>query len=525
MHSVTELQRRLHTFDDWPPMRAPAPKKELLARYGFVAGERDEERDEAYSECETCGLRVSVSAWKDSAVLETHRRLRPECAFVKSTFELLRYSDDARLDTFDDWPYTRTGITPFHMSECALFYTHRDDEVMCCFCNNCMRYWKYGMEPFHVHTISTIMNTPPCPFVGNREMCLHLLYDTCGMEDDMIPPTVSSSSSWTPRPRQVVAPLRPDLKYREQRVATFPAATTQFAVDVGKLATAGFFYVGDGDDKTCCFHCGLGVYRWNADDDPWTEHARWKPNCQFVLLRKGADFIEDCEDLQYRCYSAMARYLTDEPPNQEESAQLSELRKLTVRSVVECDHGRSVGNVRYQYSDCVIHDDDAVVKWMRSIPRGVPRNTIDAVLLRYLRNRNEGNSETALAVFSDAFIAVERNVETEMEQRLRWKARRIDRWLHSQEFHNRQASRQPVQLKSAEEKKLKMPEQEEKKDEENVEASKREEALDCKVCFERQLNIVFLPCGHLITCDQCAIKLTQCAMCRRRIDDTVRVFI
>ncbi|KAH9382276.1 hypothetical protein HPB48_013541 [Haemaphysalis longicornis] len=47
-------------------------------------------------------------------------------------------------------------------------------------------------------------------------------------------------------------------------------------------------------DYTQCFHCGGVLCNWDASDDPWEEHARWFPRCQFVLLSKGEAFIEKC---------------------------------------------------------------------------------------------------------------------------------------------------------------------------------------------------------------------------------------
>ena len=50
----------------------------------------------------------------------------------------------------------------------------------------------------------------------------------------------------------------------------------------------------------------------------------------------------------------------------------------------------------------------------------------------------------------------------------------------------------------------------------------------CRVCKETELNnsgITFLPCGHFITCEACADKLTNCIACGRMIFGTVRTFL
>jgi len=51
------------------------------------------------------------------------------------------------------------------------------------------------------------------------------------------------------------------------------------------------------------------------------------------------------------------------------------------------------------------------------------------------------------------------------------------------------------------------------------------EARTCKVCMDREVNTVFLPCGHLVCCDTCSPALRNCAVCRALIRGTVKVFL
>ena len=45
-------------------------------------------------------------------------------------------------------------------------------------------------------------------------------------------------------------------------------------------------------DYVRCFFCNGGLCNWEADDEPWTEHARWFPDCGFLKQVKGMTFIE-----------------------------------------------------------------------------------------------------------------------------------------------------------------------------------------------------------------------------------------
>jgi hypothetical protein len=46
----------------------------------------------------------------------------------------------------------------------------------------------------------------------------------------------------------------------------------------------------------------------------------------------------------------------------------------------------------------------------------------------------------------------------------------------------------------------------------------------CKVCLDRAVSVVFVPCGHLV-CAECAPSLQQCPICRTPIGSCVRTFL
>lgn len=47
------------------------------------------------------------------------------------------------------------------------------------------------------------------------------------------------------------------------------------------------------EDKVRCYHCGGGLQKWKANDDPWAEHTKWFSNCDFIFLVKGEEFIAE----------------------------------------------------------------------------------------------------------------------------------------------------------------------------------------------------------------------------------------
>lgn len=41
-----------------------------------------------------------------------------------------------------------------------------------------------------------------------------------------------------------------------------------------------------------CYYCGAGLKKWDAQDSPWEEHAKWFPNCGHLLLIKGKEYVD-----------------------------------------------------------------------------------------------------------------------------------------------------------------------------------------------------------------------------------------
>ena len=71
-----------------------------------------------------------------------------------------------------------------------------------------------------------------------------------------------------------------------------------------------------------------------------------------------------------------------------------------------------------------------------------------------------------------------------------------------------------------------------------VEKQKLEEDRLCKICMEAEICCVFIPCGHLITCEKCAKTLSvrtfkhvvsgelkKCPVCREKITEHIKTYL
>lgn len=89
-------------------------------------------------------------------------------------------------------------------------------------------------------------------------------------------------------------PYNPCYRDEATRLETFKNWQGDPSAKVEDLAKAGFYYIGN-RDQVLCYHCNGGLEHWEADDDPFVEHAKWFPGCQFVSIVKGRDFIENVQ--------------------------------------------------------------------------------------------------------------------------------------------------------------------------------------------------------------------------------------
>ena len=46
----------------------------------------------------------------------------------------------------------------------------------------------------------------------------------------------------------------------------------------------------------------------------------------------------------------------------------------------------------------------------------------------------------------------------------------------------------------------------------------------CRICYVDERNTVFVRCGHMVACQLCAQQVSDCPVCRRPIEQVIRVW-
>ncbi|NXN80932.1 BIR7B protein, partial [Bombycilla garrulus] len=205
-------------------------------------------------------------------------------------FEPSMRSEARRLRTFQQWPRT-APVSAQGLAKAGFFYVGPRDEVQCFCCGGVLKDWRPGDCPVTEH----LNFFPSCKYlcgedVGNQGMpSLQGIFDTVdGQFLSVLQGIVGEGTALPDEPEY------PDMVTEEMRLSTFENWPRNSNVHPDQLARAGFFYTGQGD-VVRCFYCDGGVRSWSYGDDPWREHAKWYPECEFLLHSKGREFVSSIQ--------------------------------------------------------------------------------------------------------------------------------------------------------------------------------------------------------------------------------------
>ncbi|VEN63268.1 unnamed protein product [Callosobruchus maculatus] len=491
---------RLQTFNEWPSDAEVNPQR--IAKAGFFATKQGLE-----VECFACHVKISQWNYGDQ-VMARHAALSPTCPFVTnpitsgnipvlSTFSVptsssdpYRESVETRLATFENWPSSNV-VSPESLANAGFYYLGDGDNTKCAFCKGVVREWEQGDNPDYEHR----RHFPNCPYVTS------VINKRCGPVAPYKKPLTNAQLVQNDQNLDELGiqthkgPKRSDFSTVESRLRSFVGWSSDLIQTPELLAQAGFYYEGT-RDQVRCFHCDGGLKHWDPHDDPWTEHARWFPTCAFVKLVKGQDYVTACarniasHSIQ-KIQSTRRKYPVTE---QEVQAQLStpqamaalnigltlETVKRAIREKLEqTGIGYSQGDalveaaLNIQHEHVAEHDQDT----LESLPH------VDCAL-----------REAIASVKSPECQDIPVDIANEVTE---------------------QFVEEPVRSNAPVKKTLTLEE----------ENRLLKEARLCKICMDAEVGIVFLPCGHLVTCVRCAPNLEDCPVCRSAIKASVRTFL
>ncbi|XP_040113793.1 baculoviral IAP repeat-containing protein 2 isoform X2 [Oryx dammah] len=353
-------------------------------------------------------------------------------------------TEEARFLTYQMWPLT--FLSPLELARAGFYYIGPGDRVACFACGGTLNNW----EPKDNAMLEHQRNFPNCPFLENSLETLRF--------------SISNLSMQT----------------HAARLRTFMYWPSTVPVQPEQLASAGFYYVGRNDDVKC-FCCDGGLRCWESGDDPWVEHAKWFPRCEFLIRMKGQEFVSE---IQARYPHLLEQLLsTANTPGDENADPPNDLSLLRRNRMALFQQLTCVLPIldNLLKANVINKQEHDIIKQKTQIPLQA-RELIDTVLVK-------GNS--AANIFKNCL-------------------KEIDPTLYKNLFVEKNMKYIPTDVSG-----LSLEEQ----------LRRLQEERTCKVCMDKEVSIVFIPCGHLVVCQECAPSLRKCPICRGIIKGTVRTFL
>ncbi|XP_010874145.1 baculoviral IAP repeat-containing protein 7 isoform X1 [Esox lucius] len=383
--------------------------------------------------------------------------------------------EEERLRTFENWPRD-APVTAANLARAGFYFLGPQDKVQCFCCGGILRYWVHGDRPIVEHK----RHFPSCNFVLGRAVGNIPLYFVPGSPSDSVDGQLLSQLQRMTVDDQGATgqAVYPEMELEETRLNTFHNWPTGAAVQPDVLARAGFFYTGHGDNVKC-FFCDGGLRNWEPGDDPWQEHAKWFPRCDFLVQTRGRDYVSNIQDAHFHRETVSG---SQTPVSGEISPGSDGVVSLGVPSAVLSPVVQTVVQMGFE--------------------AGLVESLVQT---KYLLT---GQHYTSVSDLVTDVLAAEED-ERAREQQGR-----------GQEPVERQGpsaggvrTQTPIREKAVGD-----PTPEEL-------LRQLQEERTCKVCMDKLVSIVFIPCGHLVVCSDCAASLRHCPICRATIRGSVRAFM
>ncbi|EAW67017.1 baculoviral IAP repeat containing 3 [Homo sapiens] len=448
-------------------------------------------------------------------------------ALMRSSYHCAMNNENARLLTFQTWPLT--FLSPTDLAKAGFYYIGPGDRVACFACGGKLSNWEPKDNAMSEH----LRHFPKCPFIENQ------LQDTSRY-------TVSNLSMQT----------------HAARFKTFFNWPSSVLVNPEQLASAGFYYVGNSDDVKC-FCCDGGLRCWESGDDPWVQHAKWFPRCEYLIRIKGQEFIRQVQ-ASYPHLLEQLLSTSDSPgdenaessiihfePGEDHSEDAIMMNTPVINAAVEMGFSRSLVKQTVQrkilatgenyrlVNDLVLdllNAEDEIREEERERATE-EKESNDLLLIRKNRMALFQHLTCVIPILDSLLTAgiineqehdvIKQKTQTSLQARELIDTILVKGNIAATVFRNSLQEAEAVLYEHLfVQQDIKYIPTEDVSDLPVEEQLRRlQEERTCKVCMDKEVSIVFIPCGHLVVCKDCAPSLRKCPICRSTIKGTVRTFL
>ncbi|XP_029580239.1 baculoviral IAP repeat-containing protein 3 isoform X2 [Salmo trutta] len=232
-------------------------------------------------------------------------------------------------------------------------------------------------------------------------------------------------------------------------------------------------------DNVKCFYCDGGLRNWEPGDDPWQEHAKWFPRCDFLIQTRGRAYVSNIQDTHFHIETVG---VSQTPVSREITSENDVVGGLGVPSAMLSPVVQTVLQMGFE--------------------AGLVESLVQT---KYLLNGQHYISVSGLV--TDILAAEEEDRTRRPQSRGQGLVER--QGLSAGGVRTQTPIREKAVGNPAPDELLRQ----------------LQEERTCKVCMDKRVSIVFIPCGHLVVCSDCAASLRHCPICRATIRGSVRAFM
>lgn len=273
------------------------------------------------------------------------------------------------------------------------------------------------------------------------------------------------------------------------------------------LASAGFVYTGQ-DDVVICPFCQVEGFHWEAADNPMEDHRAWSPNCPFLGSNPVTDSSHRTRETQDTCGLFGIEVVPNSIP--------VDLERLGITKIKGPN-----------YPDKITLDTrlETFQKWPKAIKQR-PAQLAEAGFFY------TGTGDQTLCFYCGGGLKDWLESDDPWEQHALWfsKCAYVNLKKGPDFIAKVKSQNQPQAYSAAatctetKEPVASADTLSEKCEKISLNEGQSDQIL-CKICCKNELGVVFLPCGHIVACVDCAAALKTCAVCRKPLEASVRAFL
>lgn len=414
------------------------------------------------------------------------------------------------------------------LARAGFFFTGHADRVQCFSCKKTVENWCRDDTPVERHKAVS----PTCTFLSCTQRG-NPLFNSSYNE-------AAEDMEYRLRTGEVVDesiyPKVPHMKSEEARLDTFTSWPFDSPVGPNELAQAGLFYMGQ-SDVVQCFCCAGMIGGWEPGDGAWEEHEKHFPNCYFVLghdvgniplpggsqqeepgsrgprtnnqvvmgsfeerLRsfQGVQHLIDPERLAqagfystgsgdrvmcFYCGGGLKGWEPEEDPWEEHAKHYPGCHFLLREKGQEF-----INNIQLQSNATSSHQNgfsqdgndvlQSSVAQRAIVEMGLEPSVVERTILERIRTYGSPYSSIT-ALVEDCLNPPDNEASVA-------------------------ARRDEDPMKKLE---------------------KLQREKQCKICMDRDFCMVFIPCGHLVCCEQCSAAVDKCPICCSSISQKIKTYI